>query len=67
MDEDGGVASGQRMDVDVEGYRETNGLVNEGMHFLGLSFLNERPGKKKKKARDSCVNTEEFRRAFGIL
>lgn len=49
MDEDGGVASGRRMDVDVEGYRETNGLVNEGMHFLGLSFLNERPGKKKKK------------------
>lgn len=66
MDEDGGVASGRRMDADVEGYRETNGLVNEGMHFLGLSFLNERPGKKKK-ARDSCVNTEEFRRAFGIL
>lgn len=65
MDEDGGVASGRRMDADVEGYRETNGLVNEGMHFLGLSFLNERPGKKK--ARDSCVNTEEFWRAFGIL
>lgn len=34
--------------------------------FLGLS-LDERPGKKKKKARNSYMNPEEFQRAFSVL